>query len=171
MVEHTTVVAILSVLSIVFGTKNKSQADQIATLDSKVYSLNTQISSLERAKNELIQKFSSLSSAYRILSKEKTLTNFNSSVGNLSVGRGLATVVYRSSSCDYFILENQTGYIVAEWMGGNDPDVGDKVTGDFNSFGLRDFYNQTLDTDCSLWIDNYMLDKDDAMDNLKENCQ
>jgi|GEM_PF-4775163 len=165
------IIAFLAGWTIVLARKNNELDIQISSLQSKVDLLNAQVSDLEEQKNALAEKFSNLSSAYRTLSKERMLSHLNSSTGNLSSSRGLATVVYRSSSCDCFILENQSGFIVAEWMGGNDPDLGDKVTGNFNSFGIMDFYNETKDTDCSLWIDDYMLDKEGAMDNLKDLCQ
>ena len=165
------VIAILATWAVILVIKNKSLDNQIGTLQSKVELLDHKVSGLEEEKNLLTEKFSNLSSAYRLLAKAGMTSHFNTMPGNFPSGRGFATVIYKSPSCDYFILENQSGYIVAEWMSGNDPNVGDKVTGDFNSFGLRDFYNQTMDSDCSLWIDDYMLDKDDAMDNLKDNCQ
>jgi hypothetical protein len=55
-------------------------------------------------------------------------------------------------------------------MGGNDPDLGDKVSGNFNSFGTKDFYNQSRDRDCRLWIDDYMLSKESALEKIREKC-
>ena len=40
-----------------------------------------------------------------------------------------ATVVYRKSGCSYFILQSSQRYIVAEWFGGRDPDIGEVLLG------------------------------------------
>jgi hypothetical protein len=68
------------------------------------------------------------------------------------------------------VTDNASGYIVAEWYGGNDPDLGDKITGDFGSFGMKDYYNQTKELDSRLWLDDYMLSKDDALEKIKDQC-
>lgn len=80
------------------------------------------------------------------------------------------TIVYKESGCDYFIVENDEGYILAEWMGGNDPDVDDIIAGDFNSYGMKDFYNLNAESGTRLWIDDYMLSKSSAMEDYFDKC-
>jgi len=82
-----------------------------------------------------------------------------------------AVVVYRSENCDYMILENSIGYILAEWYGGNDPDLGNIIVGGFNSYGMREFYNLSRDRQVKLYIDDYRLSQDDAVKNLIEKCK
>lgn len=79
-----------------------------------------------------------------------------------------ATVVFKAENCDYFILENNSGFIVAEWMGGYDPSVGEVLTGNFHSFGTDDFYGQNRES--RLWIDDYLLSKESAIEKLREQC-
>lgn len=82
----------------------------------------------------------------------------------------IAKVVYVKSGCDYFILENLLGFIVAQHFSGADPEVGDEYIGDFNTFGLYDLYNQTQKSSSSLWLDDFMLSKDNAMEKIKDKC-
>jgi hypothetical protein len=48
-------------------------------------------------------------------------------------------VVKRISGCDYYVVEAPSGYAVLEWYGGNDPDRGDSVTGNFRVYGFHTF--------------------------------
>jgi hypothetical protein len=158
----------------------KERDNEISDLEDKVTSLGKKVSELTDEKEILEKKLSDLTENQIQSFQHNTIipnfqtnppTTFNGDNGQISASNGIAIVVYRPSSCDYFILENASGYIVAEWMGSNDPDLGDKITGDFNSFGTRDFYNQTRDTDSRLWIDDYMLSKEEALDKIREQCK
>jgi len=172
----------LIVLLIFFGIDKKkisSQKNEISDLEDEIENLKKKVTSLEDEKDELEKKVADLTEInrnsyqpnisipnYQSISPE----TFYQGNSQITMGNGFAVVVYKPSSCDYFILENASGYILAEWMGGNDPDLGDKITGDFNSFGTKDFYNQTRETDSRLWIDDYMLSKEDALEKLREQC-
>ena len=141
--------------------------DEIETKDKKIEELNGNVGELER-------KIADLSEEERPASRNPLQgypfsPNAVSRNMNLSTSEGLAVVVYKTS-CDYFILENSGGYIVAEWMGGNDPEVGDRVSGDFKSFGTKDFYNQSQSSDSRLWIDDYWLSKETAMEKINDHC-
>ena len=158
---------IISILFFVDKTQIKNQNDEISELEGKVHSLETKVSDLESEKEELESKISQLSAVdYHQSLSLKTHSDNRQSVS----GGGYAVVVYKQSSCDYFILMNLSGYIVAEWMGDNDPAQGDKITGNFNSFGTKNFYNQSRDRDCRLWIDDYMLSKESAMEKIRDKC-
>lgn len=146
--------------------KIESQGKEIADLQDRNEQLEKKVAELVDISNRLNQLKAS-ASGYSFFSPRPA---FHGSDYSVTTGNGVAVVVYRGSSCDYFILENSSGYIVAEWMGGNDPDDGDKLTGDFNSFGTHDFYNQTKDAESNLWIDDFMLSKEDALDKIKEEC-
>lgn len=173
---------VIITLSILFGISKKkisSQQSDISDLEDKIETLEKKVSSLEDEKEDLERKVADLTEVnshsyqpnfsspnYQSTPSE----NFYQNNGQTISGSGFAVVVYKPSSCDYFILENSSGYIVAEWMGGNDPDLGDKVSGNFNSFGTKDFYNQSRDRDCRLWIDDYMLSKESALEKIREQC-
>ncbi|MBW3470450.1 hypothetical protein [Arthrospiribacter ruber] len=79
-------------------------------------------------------------------------------------------VVFRISGCDYFIVETNIGYALLEWYGGNDPDKDDIIIGDFESYGMKDIYNNTTDSELRVWVEDYWLSWEDALEKLYENC-
>ncbi|HXF49068.1 MAG TPA: hypothetical protein VNL73_06550 [Verrucomicrobiae bacterium] len=79
-------------------------------------------------------------------------------------------VVYKSSSCDYFIVETPSGFALLEWYGGNDPYKGDIIVGDFEEFGFQDIYNITADSELRVWVEDYWLSKEDAVEKYFEHC-
>ena len=177
LITLLSIVALLVLSIFIFMDKKKigKQKDEISELEEKVQELEKKVTTLESEKEELEGKVSTLTE----IDNSYTQNGSNSSYRNptpqtfgesSTSGRGYATVVFRQSSCDYFILENSSGYIVAEWMGGNDPDQGDRITGNFNSFGTKDFYNQSRDRDCRLWVDDYMLSKESALEKIRDKC-
>ncbi len=171
-------IAALLVLSIFFfGNKKKMgrQSTEISELEDKVQKLEKKVSELEDEKEELEGRTSQLTEIDNSYNQSRSELNYQNVSpqtfsDNSTSGSGIATVVFKPSSCDYFILENSSGYIVAEWMGGNDPDQGDRITGNFNSFGTKDFYNQSRDRDCRLWVDDYMLSKVSALEKIRDKC-
>lgn len=152
-----------------------SQQDDISDLQDKIQALDKKVSSLETEKKELEDKLANMTDVNRNFYKPNNLFQNNLSPNHELpesnvTGNGFAIVVYKPSNCDYFLLENASGYILAEWMGGNDPDVEDKISGIFNSFGTKDFYNQSKAMDSRLWIDDYYLSKDAALEKMMEKC-
>ena len=69
----------------------------------------------------------------------KTLSFFLLSLFMLSqtVFAAKGEVVLKKSGCDYFIVETYMGYDLLEWYGGNDPDEGDILSGNFESYGFE----------------------------------
>jgi hypothetical protein len=162
-------IAIIIVLAVSLINANKkipSQRAQIKGLESKLQSAQSAMTRTYNMNQQLASALTELQNRKEITAKVYLQNN-----GLHSISRGIAVVVYKPSfSCSYFILQNNYGYIIAEWMGGNDPDLGDQLSGNFNSFGTKDYYNQSKDTDSRLWIDNYMLSKDNAFESIGEKC-
>jgi hypothetical protein len=74
-------------------------------------------------------------------------------------------ILYYKSGCDYFIVETDSGdYAVLEWFGGHDPDEGDTITGNFNSYGFKDIYDMTVDEEIRVYVEDYLLTKDRAFE-------
>lgn len=80
-------------------------------------------------------------------------------------------VVYKSNRCDYFIVETLAGYTVLEWYGGNVPDKGDIIVGNFESYGFKDIYNVTAESDLRVWVEEYWLSKDRALEKYFQHCK
>ena len=159
----------------------KSKDDKINTLEDKVQELENRLSELENEKGELESKVSELESNNRSLGTAYYQNNYSRQYSSNFNGneideheayssQGQATVVYRKRGCDYMILENNSGYIVAEWMGGNDPDQGDNIGGNLNSYGTKELYNLSRNSKTKLWIDDYMLSKDRALEKINDKC-
>lgn len=79
-------------------------------------------------------------------------------------------VVYYKSGCDYYIVETNMGYAVLEWYGGNDPSKGDVLAGDFESYGMKDIYNLTADSETRVWVEDFWLSKESAIEEYYEKC-
>lgn len=62
------------------------------------------------------------------------------------------------------------GYVVLEWYGGNDPDEGDILVGEFESYGMKEIFNLTMDSELQVWVEEYWLSKEDALGQYFEHC-
>jgi hypothetical protein len=80
-------------------------------------------------------------------------------------------VVYKTTRCDYFIVEGANGYDLLEWYGGNDPDKGDMLVGDYESYGMKQIYNITDDDELTVWVEDYWLSKNDVIEKYFEHCE
>lgn len=169
-----TIIIIVVTLLITSKQKILSQESDISELHNTISDLEDKVSKLQIDNLELKKKNERLEDQVNAISDIATQSlnaiQFSQNYIPLTSTSGFATVVYRKPSCDYFILENNSGFIVAEWMGGYDPDLGDNVSGNFNSFGTKDFYNQSRRRDCRLWIDDYSLSRDAAFEKVQSEC-
>jgi len=79
-------------------------------------------------------------------------------------------VVYIKSGCSYFIVETPLGYALLEWYGGNTPSRGDVLVGDYESYGMKDIYNITQDSETKVWVDNFWMSKDRVIERYYKKC-
>ena len=75
------------------------------------------------------------------------------------------------SSCDYFLLFNKSGYVVAEHSSGEEFDEGKYVYGNINTYGSLDIYNEDLDESETIYVEDWGLSKEDAMEKLIDECK
>jgi hypothetical protein len=80
-------------------------------------------------------------------------------------------VVFKKSGCDYYIVETKKGFALLEWYGGNDPDVGDTIVGDFEKYGMKTVHNLTRDKETKGWVEDFWLSKEDAIKKYYEKCK
>jgi hypothetical protein len=80
-------------------------------------------------------------------------------------------VTHKQSGCDYFVVATPAGYDLLEWYGGYDPDKGDFLVGKFETYGMQDIYDQTADDNLRVWVEDYWLSKEDALEKLVEHCE
>jgi hypothetical protein len=79
-------------------------------------------------------------------------------------------VVLKNRGCDYFIVESNMGFAILEWYGGNDPSEGDILVGNYESYGMKDIYNETADAELRVWVDNFWLSKSRAIERYYDKC-
>lgn len=79
-------------------------------------------------------------------------------------------VVYYRSGCDYYIIESRSGYALLEWYGGNDPDEGDVIVGEFERYGLQRLHNLTRDQETSAYVEDYGLSRGRVVEKYHEKC-
>jgi len=82
--------------------------------------------------------------------------------GTLFAAKG--TVTHRVSGCDHFLVETNKGFALLEWYGGLDPDKGDVIIGDFEAYGMKKVYNATKESEIRVWVEDYWMDKEDALE-------
>ena len=80
-------------------------------------------------------------------------------------------VVLKNSSCDYYLVETNMGFALLEWYGGNDPDVGDTIVGDFESYGMKTLSNLTMSSETKAWVEDYWLSKSSAIKKYRKKCK
>lgn len=82
------------------------------------------------------------------------------------------TVIRRISGCDYFMVQTRTDYAILEWYGGHDPDKDDVLVGAFNSYGFHTYiYRNDEDRTSRLYVEDYGLNKEDALEKLIDRCE
>ncbi len=79
-------------------------------------------------------------------------------------------VVYIEPGCDCFIVETFSGYALLEWYGGGIPHKGDIVVGNFESYGFKNIYNLTTKRGIRVWVKDYWLSEEDAIEMYLDCC-
>ena len=79
-------------------------------------------------------------------------------------------VTKRISGCDYFIVSASGGYAILEWYGGQDPDSGDLLIGNFEAYGMHDIIDDTADEGVTVWTEDYDLSRSGALEILVDKC-
>lgn len=178
---------------ITYNNSIQSQSYEISDLSNKVQNLEIKISELEEVKSQLISTNQDLSKTISELSQENM--DFKNKINNIkdgsyvetsnippsninsqSVERGnnssqiTSIVVYSQRGCTYYVLESSNGYTIAEWREGRILDMGDKVEGNVNSNGTRDFFELYRRSKTKLWIEDFMLSKEVALDKVYKKC-
>lgn len=88
----------------------------------------------------------------------------------LTASAASGIVTHTIDGCDYFVVEADAGFSLLEMYGGPDPERGDEIVGDIESYGVHKIYNKTNDTELSVWVEEFWLSEDDALEELVEEC-
>jgi hypothetical protein len=82
-------------------------------------------------------------------------------------------VYKRISGCDYFVVSTPRGYTLLEWYGGTDPDSGDRIRGNFETYGMHSVMindDDDVDDTTQVWVEDYFLTRSDALEQLVDKC-
>ena len=80
-------------------------------------------------------------------------------------------VVLNKSGCSRYVVETIRGYAILEWFGGNDPQEGSKMVGDFESYGMKTIYNASRGSEAKVWVEDYFLSKTSVIEKMREFCR
>lgn len=82
----------------------------------------------------------------------------------------VSKIIKKPNSCDYFIAYNELGYVVAEFNSGREFEIGDVILGNINKYGNVTIYDSELEESADIYVEDYQLKKDEALDLLIEEC-
>lgn len=69
---------------------------------------------------------------------------------------------------DYYVVDTGRGCSVIEWYSGSIPSEGDKLVGILDSYGFTDVYNISRQQETHVYVEDYLLDEDDAIEMVYE---
>jgi hypothetical protein len=68
------------------------------------------------------------------------------------------------------MVSTSQGYSVLEWFGGHDPDSGDLLIGKFETYGMHEIVDDTVDETVTVWTEDYALSRTRALEVLVDKC-
>src|SRR5688572_24236575 len=79
-------------------------------------------------------------------------------------------VCFKVGACDYMIvcLKNGNYSVCQDYF--DKCDEGDILVGEFQSYGFTDAYNLTKDDECRIYVEDWEVSNESAMDEWKEEC-
>jgi len=69
---------------------------------------------------------------------------------------------------DYFVVDTDNGYTVMERRSGGLINEGDKIVGNLNSYGFKDVYNLSNGNESRVYIEDYRMDEEKAIEMIYE---
>lgn len=81
-----------------------------------------------------------------------------------------AVVIYDKGCGSRFVVETPGGLALVEWYGGTMPSKGDVLIGDFDSYGMQEFYDLTTDRAGRVYVDEFWLSVDRVVEKLQDKC-
>jgi len=79
-------------------------------------------------------------------------------------------VVMNESGCrSRYVVATSLGYAILEWYGGHDPSEGERVFGNFESYGFKDV-RFSGGSKGRVWVEDYWLSKDSVLEKMAEFC-
>jgi len=80
-------------------------------------------------------------------------------------------VLFNPASCGFFLVETDSGFALMTSKSADDPDEGDILAGEFELRGVARVVNLTTDRQFEVWVEDYWLSEDDAIDLYLGYCE
>ena len=106
-----------------------------------------------------------------IVSCQPTFPNYKSNtlIGfKASSESKLITVTKVESRSDWFIVETSGGFALVEWFGGTLPSENQQFYGNVHKFGFTELTSKVGSRRMKVWVDDYLLTKQSALEKLAE---
>ncbi len=87
-----------------------------------------------------------------------------------SVHAAKAVVVFKKYTCKQFVAQGPDGYYVLEYQGGYDPQEGDFIVGNFNSYGFKQAYFPDKEQEGKVYVNGFKMNEDSAFRAYFEHC-
>lgn len=79
-------------------------------------------------------------------------------------------VVFKELCCDHFVVETRNGHAVLQHYGGYRPSVGDRVVGDYETYGMK--HVQAAGRFTRVWVQDYGVHtKSTAAEKALDRCR
>jgi hypothetical protein len=82
-----------------------------------------------------------------------------------------AVVIFKEAPCKHFVAEGPDGFYLLEWQGGYDPEKGDFIVGNFNSYGFKQAYYPDKEQDGKVYVNGFKMSQDNALQEYFDHCQ
>ena len=79
-------------------------------------------------------------------------------------------VTHDPQGCSHFLVETAMGYALLDRYGGNDPSKGDTIVGEFETYGMKNIFNITADEELTVWVEDFLMARERAIEKLYEKC-
>lgn len=70
-----------------------------------------------------------------------------------------------------YLVSANSGYSLLEWYGGAELSKGQTVGGEINRYGMHDIYNLNNGREIRVWVDDWGLSSDRAIEKWREKCE
>jgi hypothetical protein len=69
------------------------------------------------------------------------------------------------------VVQSSKGYALLEWYEGTDPDKGDSLIGNFETYGFHQLIvNDDDDSTVRVYVEDYGMMREDALSDLVDKC-
>ncbi len=89
----------------------------------------------------------------------------------VNVHAAKAVVVFKNVPCNHFVAQGPEGFYLLEWQGGYNPEQGDFIVGNFNSYGFRQAYYPDKEQDGKVYVNGYKMSQDNAFQEYFDHCR